>query len=165
MEVLDCQYLARLDTMNHLSEESAAWWARFEPHYMPWLRGEVERGTCEEPEPARQGARTLIDLGSLRFDPVTFQERPGYGLDDLHGHEVFESYGHGGLMEGVDARWVVWGTVSFARYLGEVGELPAQQSAQINHELEVWAPRIVAYFEEDGPWYLRDGTPHIVPRQ
>jgi hypothetical protein len=159
LQVLDCRHLARLGHANHLSDETAAWWARFEPHYMPWLRGACERGECEEPEMARFGAYILIDTGERRVDPDTHRERPGCSLDDLHGHELFESYGHGGLMSYQDARWVVWGTVSFARYLGEVGELPRDQSENLDRELETWAPRIVAYFEEGGPWYRRDGTP------
>ena len=159
LQVLECAQMARLDEANHYSEESAAWWARFEPHYLPWLRGACERGECEEPYIARFGAWILIGTGELRTDPETRCERPGCSLDDLHGHELFESYGDGGLMPGWDSRWVVWGTVSFARYLGEVGELPREQSDALNRELEEWAPRIVAYFEEDGPWYRRDGTP------
>tara|TARA_R110002096_G_scaffold77896_11_gene183483 strand:+ start:7612 stop:8178 length:567 start_codon:yes stop_codon:yes gene_type:complete len=149
IDFLQCEW-----TFRHFSphaffgnETNEAWWKTFEPHAKPWILSAIAAGEIEGPIEAWHGAKTLISSG---YDDCDGQrewlEMNGFQL-------LFETLGHGGLLEGWSITNVVAGMRSFMAYLTTHGIVDAASGAHIGSELETWQPRIIAYFDDDGPWY------------
>lgn len=164
-QILECPLF--VERCNHADargrygeDDEARWFATHDPYVLSWLREAVDAG-LEDPETALEGASTLLSAPTYRAwgqDPDDPELEP-YSWEGITAWEVFfDTMAHGGLMEGTDARVVIDGIVGFADFLGRKGLIPSAIHERLTTEFEVWVPRIVDYFENDGPYYLPDGT-------
>ena len=149
IDFLQCEWTFRhFSPAGYLGDEAeVAWWQTFEPHAKPWILSAIAAGEIEGPIEAWHGAKTLISSGYDAFDGQReWLEMNGFQL-------LFETFGHGGLLEGWSITNVVAGMRSFMAYLTAQDVVAADAGAHILAELETWQPRIVAYFDNDGPWF------------
>lgn len=124
------------------------WWLRYEPHARPWIEAAIKSGEVESPIEAWHGANTLLSAG---YETGSW--------DKLTGHELlFEHLGHGGLLEGWSCTNTIVGMRSFMKYLTSKGVVDRVFGTRLVTDIDAWESRIVAYFDEDGPWYFADGS-------
>jgi hypothetical protein len=156
--LLQCRAFCSVGPPNPHGDEARAWWATYEPVVVDWLREQVERGV-EDLVQLKYGATTLLGVPDMRAMGCGFDEepRPAYVWDDIDAYEIlFDFLAHGGLPTDWDAELITSSLRSFAAYLVRRGFIEPQAGEQLDRDLELWIPRVLAHFD-DGPWWTRTG--------
>lgn len=133
-------------------------WMRFEPLALEWLREGVASGAIERPTESWSGVSTLLSaLYEYGDDEDEWVKVTGYQI-------LFETLGHGGLMQGWSASHVLFGMESFVEFLRAGTNLREDAAIHLLTELSAWQVRILNFLSGEGPWCRPDRESTAVSR-
>ncbi len=133
-------------------------WMRFEPLALEWLREGVASGAIERPTESWFGVSTLLTaLYEYGDDEDEWVKVTGYQI-------LFETLGHGGLMQGFRASLVLFGVEAFLEFLRAGENLREDAAIHLLTEVNAWQERILKFLSGEGPWCRPDRESMAVSR-